>query len=189
MKYLSKIVVALAVMQFLASAAYSMEQVPKPVSCHQFPEHESVICKRENDGRIVVSNESLKIMHFSHDGMGAIFVDGLGLYFVSREGKTQPAFVFDNGPDLFVEGLALTVHDKKMGFVNRQLDQVIAPVWDFAFPFEHGLAVVCKGCSSVSKDEHETIVGGKWGYINTQGKVVVPVTYESQNLPPSDTVK
>jgi hypothetical protein len=48
---------------------------------------------------------------------------------------------FDNGTDYVVEGLARTVRAGKIGFVNTWLEQVVAPVRDFAFPFEEGVAV------------------------------------------------
>lgn len=84
-------------------------------------------------------------MDFGPEGLGSIVVNGRGLYFVTRQGKTAPAFPFDNGPDYFVEGLARTVKDGKVGFVDNRLDSVVAPVWDFAAPFDHGVAAVCTG--------------------------------------------
>ena len=82
--------------------------------------------------------------------------------------------------------------DGKVGFINTELDQIVAPVWDFAFPFEHGVAVVCTGCvptPALSGDEHRTMTGGKWGYIDKRGKVVVPVVYNSRSLPPVEVAQ
>ena len=103
----------------------------------------------------------------------ACVVDDRGLYFVNRQGKTAPAFQFDNGPDYVVEGMARTVKNGKVGFVNTQLDRVVPPVWDFASPFEHGVAAVCTGCVSTPispGDEHKKMTGGKWGYIRQTRK-------------------
>jgi len=61
-------------------------------------------------------------------------------HFVNRQGRTAPAFPFDNGADNVVEGLARTVKAGKVGFVNPALDVVVPPVWDFAYPFEKGAA-------------------------------------------------
>jgi hypothetical protein len=46
------------------------------------------------------------------------------LYFVSRRGETAAALTFDNGPGYFVEGLARTVGNGKVGFVDASLEVV-----------------------------------------------------------------
>jgi hypothetical protein len=80
--------------------------------------------------------------------------------------------------------LARSLKAGKVGFVNSDLDEVIAPAWDFASPFQDGLAAVCNGCAAKSDGkEHTIITGGKWGYIDKLGKVVVPVVYDEANLP------
>jgi hypothetical protein len=123
---------------------------------------------------------------FDGEGIGAIFIGDDGLYFVNRAGATAPAFFFDNGPDPFAEGLARTIRNRKVGFVNTALDEVIAPAWDWASPFSAGVAAVCIGC--VSKPvfpgaEHSVMTGGKWGYIDRHGSPVVPVAYTTKDLP------
>jgi len=159
------------------------------IDCYRFPNREPVTCELMSDGRITVSGPSLADMPFGPDGLSSIIVENRGLYHFSSQGKTAPALNFDNGADYVVEGLTRTLQNGKVGFVNTQLDQVVAPVWDFAFPFEHGVAVVCMGCVSnpVSPgDEHRTMTGGKWGYIDKRGKVVVPVVYDSHSLPAAE---
>jgi hypothetical protein len=145
------------------------------------------VCELTSDGNIVVAKHSLADIAFGSEGLGSIVVDNRGLYFVTHEGKTTPALNFDNGPDYVVEGLARTVKNGKVGFINTELDPVVAPIWDFAFPFEHGVAVVCTGCVSTPAspgDEHRSVTEGKWGYIDKHGRVVVPVVYDSRSLPP-----
>jgi len=99
-------------------------------------------------------------------------------------GTVRETLNFDNGPDYFVEGLARTVEGGKIGFMDAQLELRIAPQWDFAFPFEDGVAAVCNGCKDVPYGEHRAVVGGKWGYIDTHGRVLVPVSYDQSALPP-----
>lgn len=91
---------------------------------------------------------------------------------------------FDNGPDDFAEGLARTTRSGKIGFIDRQLSEVIAPSWDFAFPFEDGVAVVCQGCRPhpVGDGEHSEVRGGSWGTIDRSGAIVVPVELERDAL-------
>ena len=73
-----------------------------------------------------------------------------------------------------------TEHER---FVDKELAEVIPPSWDFAFPFESGLAVVCNGCTPRPVGEHSEMVGGKWGYIDSQGEVVVPIIHSRDELP------
>jgi hypothetical protein len=159
------------------------------INCHYFPNWEPAECEEMIDGDIVLSRRSLADISFRPEGLGSVIVDDRGLYFVSRRGRTVPAFMFDNGADNVVEGVARIVQNRKMGFVDAQLDQVVAPVWDFALPFEHGVAKVCVGCVSVAVspgDEHRIMTGGRWGYIDNRGKVIVPVVYDSHDLPPPE---
>ncbi len=151
--------------------------------CRLFPSLEAAECEQAGDGRIVVKPGSIARAAFGSEGLSAILVDGRTFYFVNRHGKTEPALAFDNGPDYVSEGLARTVKNGKVGFVNTRLDVVIAPVWDFAFPFERGSARVCTGCVPTG-GEHKTTMGGKWGYIDQRGTVVVPVVYDAAALPP-----
>jgi hypothetical protein len=151
------------------------------IRCFHFPEREPAVCTQATDGSAVLSRPSLARVDFGTEGLGAIIVDDR-ICFVNRQGKTAPALIFDNGPDYVVEGLARTVRNGKVGFVNTSLDVVVAPVWDFASPFRDGFAEVCMGCVKTPAspgDEHKMMTGGKWGYIDKSGKVKVPLVYDS----------
>ena len=159
-----------------------------PVNCQFFPERQPAACEERSDGSVVVAEPSLAHADFGQSDLAAIYIDGRpGLYFVNRRGKTAPAFLYDNGPDYLVEGLARTVRNGKMGFVNTQLEEIVQPVWDFASPFQDGVAAVCTGCvPKAAGDEHTYMSGGKWGYIDRHGRVIVPVEYEQSRLPAAE---
>src|SRR5947209_3655674 len=72
------------------------------IDCHHFPEREPAVCEVRSDGGIVVFRQSLAPISFGPEGLGSIVVDNRGLYFVTRQGKTAPAFNFDNGADYVV---------------------------------------------------------------------------------------
>jgi hypothetical protein len=156
------------------------------IPCAIFPNLEPAACELRTDGAITVAQRSLPHLSFDDNGLAAIVIEDRNLYFVNRQGKTAPAFKFDNGPDYFVEGLARTVRNGKVGFVNSKLDLVIPPAWDFAAPFDHGVAAVCNRCTPKSDGEHTSMTGGKWGYIDRRGAIVLPVTYDSHELPPPE---
>jgi hypothetical protein len=170
-------------------ASWSCAHRDRTADCHAFPDGKSLTCLQANDGSVVVAKQSLADLDFEGAATSTIVVGKDQLYFVNRQGKTAPALRFDNGADYFVEGLARSVKAGKVGFVNSDLVEVIAPVWDFASPFQDGLASVCNGCAPKSDGKEHTIIsGGKWGYIDKLGKVVVPVVYDEANLPPRTSV-
>ena len=157
-----------------------------PLACAFIPVQESSdevdhCARSEPSGDIVVRSE-VAAEHSPPGVVSSVVVGDLLLYVVSS-GKTAPALRFDNGADYFVEGLARSVRDEKVGFVDEELAEVIPPQWSFAFPFESGVAVVCNGCKSEPVGEHREVVGGEWGYIDAQGAVVLPVVYRRDELP------
>lgn len=137
----------------------------------------------EADGTLRVDPEHLEKLDFQ-SGLGSILVAS-GWYYVTPAGRTAPVLTFDNGADYFVEGLARTRRAGRVGFIDHSLSEVIAPQWDFAFPFRDGVSVVCQGCRAhpTGDGEHSELRGGLWGYIDHQGAIVVPVRFERDALP------
>lgn len=68
--------------------------------------------------------------------------------------EVEPLCDFDS----FHEGMASFRVNWKYGFINRNFEEVIPPIYDFAYAFKDGLA-------RVEKD-------GKWFYIDKQGNFV-----------------
>lgn len=103
-------------------------------------------------------------------------------YVYDRKGNFlyQP-FMYDNGPDYFVEGLRRFVKNGKIGFADRNGKVIIEPKHDFVDYFNYGYASFCDGCDWEKTDnEHKSIVGGKWGMMNTKGETVPPLTKYSE---------
>ena len=156
--------------------------------CWEFPEGSRASCGVRDDGTVRVPSAMLSGFTYDERSLAILATENHGLFFVTRAGRTASAFPFDNGADYFVEGLARTVRNREVGFVNPQLDVVIAPAWDFAAPFENGYAAVCNGCVKTSLtpgDEHSAMRGGKWGYIDKKGALVVALTDERALKPPT----
>lgn len=103
-------------------------------------------------------------------------------YVYDRKGDFlyQP-FMYDNGPDYFVEGLRRFVKNGKIGFADRNGKVIIEPKHDFVDYFNYGYASFCDGCDwEKTDDEHKSIVGGKWGMMNARGETVPPITKYSE---------
>ncbi len=133
---------------------------------------------RDSGGRIVVSPRFEIALEFSAEGLAAV-VDGQGWAYIDPTGRVviRP-FVVDNGPDYFEEGLARFRADGKIGFFNKSGRVVIQAKYAFARPFSGGLAAVCDSCKEVREAEHTVVAGGKWGFINTRGALVIPFQFE-----------
>ena len=161
----------------LAAAALASPCSPLPPS----PPDEIARCVDLARGEAHVIPEALR--HLSFREGPAVVAVGKDLFWVDRSGRAVPAFPFDNGADDFVEDLARTIRKGKIGFVDRRLREVIPPRWDWASPFDGGVAAVCEGCRPSGAGEHRSIEGGNWGYIDRTGRVVVPVEYARERLP------
>jgi hypothetical protein len=124
--------------------------------------------------------QHLKNLSFKN-GLAEVFV-GDKVFYISETGKAVRTHLYDNGADYFVEGLARTLWKGKFGYMDQSLNVVIKPEYDFAFPFENGIAVVCKGCRAKGKGEHQSLVGGKWGVIDKSGAIVIPLKQSKAEL-------
>lgn len=184
---------ALPLLVLLAAACAGPPAQPAsqwPLACAPFPPVGEAVAdcgRRGPDGEIELRPGVLTDDLFPGEGAAtavrAVVVEG-ELLFALDSGRTAPALPFDNGPDQFVEGLARSPRDGKVGFVNEHLELVVPRDWDFAFPFEDGLARVCTGCTlhRDEGDEHSEVVGGQWGAVDRQGRVVVPVIHPRDEL-------
>jgi len=91
-------------------------------------------------------------------------------YYVKKNGKAMNVIVDEHGkPDSFNEGLARTRINGKIGYFNRDLDIVLPPFYDYAFPFHNGIAEVCIGCK---QEEHKVLDGGEWKRIDRSGILI-----------------
>jgi hypothetical protein len=134
---------------------------------------------RAADGAIRIDTSHLRLLDYGSEGLAEVFVERAGWIYVRRGGATLEVLAFDNGPDGFSDGLVRIRRNGKIGYADRSFRTVIAPRFDFAWPFEKGRALVCLGCAPAEhdpgKEDHAPVSGGKWGYIDPDGREVVPI--------------
>jgi hypothetical protein len=132
------------------------------------------------DGRPHLTSSYRSRLQFSPDGLARVMLLSEGQkkgqwYYTRRDRPLVPVATYDNGADDFVDGRARSSLGDKVGYIDRNLDLVIPAVYDGAYPFEKGVAVVCMACTLMSDGEHSWYEGGHWGRIDPTGHVVVPL--------------
>ncbi|MCC4594366.1 WG repeat-containing protein [Xanthomonas campestris pv. phormiicola] len=130
-------------------------------------------CSVGADGRLRLSPQTARRLQFDADGLAVLTVQNQ-FYYVRADGSSLPVITWDSGPDYFAEGLTRGIFHGRIGFYDRQLREVIAPVHDFAWPFEHGVARVCDGCRRGTPDGegHTPMQGGRWYAIDRRNREV-----------------
>ena len=93
-------------------------------------------------------------------------------YYVRKDGRLLPTVEYDGQADPFSDGLARVKLNGKYGFFNENLDIILKPIYDFAFPFHKGIAEICMGCKEKEEDGSPMLDGGKWKKINREGLVI-----------------
>lgn len=115
--------------------------------------------------------EALQQLDFQGEELISVYMNN-HFYYVRRDGKYIQTLTYDNGADYFSDGLARTRINGKVGFFNTNLDIVLKPIYDFAFPFHKGVAEICTGCTEKKTGEHTMLDGGQWQKINREGLVI-----------------
>ena len=134
------------------------------------------------DGTIRILPQHLRALDFHSDGLATLALKRGGWFYVKPNGKSLEVLPYDNGADDFAEGVVRGRRQGKIAFFERSFRMVLPPKYDFAWPFENGLASVCSGCKeeppSASDPEHHTaMAGGLWCFIDHRGHEVVPVKF------------
>jgi hypothetical protein len=159
--------------------------IPKQTQQRQFPEWEMFEhCASYINGVLKISRKHLANLNFNRETNNASFFTSGQYFYVKPDGKFLPVIFYDNGADYYQEGLTRSLLNGKIAYFNTDLELVLAPGYDWGWPFHEGRALVCNGCILAPvEDGHQALQGGWWGYINREGKEVVPVRYKASEVP------
>jgi hypothetical protein len=125
---------------------------------------------KDSLGAFRMRGHHFKALDFSEQQFIGILIEKDRWGYINRNNKIIVMLAFDNGPDYFSEGLARTVDNGKIGFVNEALDVVIPPQFDAAFPFENNRAKVGRQCATIQDGEHRLWECRQWFEIDKTGK-------------------
>ncbi len=183
MRYLTLIFTVLLTNSASAEEFGECGYIPKPTEQYPNPELELFQqCASYTDGALEIAKGHLSNLDFGDQNIASLFAAGQHFY-LKPDGRFLPVIAYDNGADPYREGLTRSLLDGRIAYYNMDLELVLAPGYDWAWPFEDGRALVCRGCSPAPTDgEHTAITGGVWGYIDKSGKEVVAVRYTAAEV-------
>jgi len=127
--------------------------------------------KKEDSTSRYISKNYLNNLDFKGEELISIYLQN-NYYYVRKDGKIMQTLTYENGADPFADGLARTKVNGKIGFFNSNLDMVLKPIYDFAFPFYKGKAEICMGCKEKMEEGVAILTGGKWKKIDRKGLVI-----------------
>jgi hypothetical protein len=130
------------------------------------------------NNKLVINAIYFMATAFNKFGIASV-VDDSGWVYIDTSGcKLVRPYIYDNGPDYYVEGLSRYIDKNKMGFINREAKIVIDARFEFVRPFSEGRAAFCEGCTFIRQGEHGIYAGGRWGYIDKSGNKIIPAQYD-----------
>lgn len=106
-------------------------------------------------------------------GLAEVNIGG-GWHYVRPNGGSAPMMTFDNWADEFHSDRARSEVAGKIGYIDRSLRLALPRIYDGAFPFENGRAVVCFGCVKGTDGDHSFYAGGQWACIDPRGREIGP---------------
>lgn len=157
--------------------------IPQPSDTNPHPQLSPFkSCAHFNEiGSLILAKDHLNNLYYDENNLASVRLTG-AIYYVHKSGATAQTHYIDNGPDYFSHGLARYINKGKYGFIDKELNITIPATYDYAAPFENGLAVVCNQCIQSKRGGHTEMTGGLWGYIDKSGKEVVSVEFEKDKL-------
>jgi hypothetical protein len=130
-------------------------------------------------GRAHLTRYHLARLDYRRVGSATVNIDEKWYRF-RRDGRSAPVMVMDNWAEDFSNGLSRSPVGGKIGFIDRSLKLVIPARYDGAFPFDHGYAMVCTGCTIRRDGAYSTWRGGIWGCIDRRGHELAPQVATAQ---------
>ncbi|HHP7242521.1 MAG TPA: WG repeat-containing protein [Cyclobacteriaceae bacterium] len=145
-----------------------------------FSSDDGLMGYENKDGEVIIAPVYQLLFTDPLVGSLAFVVDGGRIIGIDRSGNELiTPFIYENGPDYIREGLFRFVENGLIGFADQDGNIRIAAEYTFVRPFSNCLSAFCDGCSKKMDGEHKVYEGGKWGFINQLGEVVIMPRYDA----------
>ncbi|MCL2045104.1 MAG: WG repeat-containing protein [Oscillospiraceae bacterium] len=104
--------------------------------------------------------------------------EGLGkISYIDASGNVILSLDYENAGD-FVNGRASVSLDKKWGFIDKEGNEVIAPIYDWVTDFTDDGITATWLAHDPSSSRLPIVSNGKWGYIDKNGEEILPFIYD-----------
>lgn len=128
--------------------------------------------------KFIINNSHMDNIVFDENRLSCIYVASM-VFYMDKNGKTRQTVLFDNGCDYFQDGIARGYENEKMVYIDKNLNVVLRPDFEWLSPFDYGHAKVCNGPFEIIKEgEHSLMTKGQCGLIDQKGNLVVEAKYE-----------
>ena len=164
---------------------FACEQETKSDNLIRFELKNGLIGFKKSNGEIVIPPKYIFAYDFTNKGLASVIKEGGNWTRINKKGfVVEVPYVVDNAPDTYSEGLARFVSEDthRVGFSDEKGNAIIPPKYDWASPFKNGKAIVCIECYPQIDIEYTQYLGGKWGAINRNGEVIVPITHTKEEI-------
>ncbi|MBE0648903.1 MAG: WG repeat-containing protein, partial [Bacteroidales bacterium] len=113
-------------------------------------------------------------MTFPYDHFVVKYIPELGFAAIDSSGNFLfEVFPFDNGPDYPSDGLIRIRENGMIGYADLKGNIMISPSFEYAYPFQDGVALICTEGTPEQDGEHSQWKESKWGAINKRGEILV----------------
>lgn len=175
-----------------AETDYSLPTDNRELEIFEDP-HTKLMGYKNKKGSIAINAQFTKAFPFSKFGVADVLTRSQEWYKIDTSGHIlYKSYFFDNASDYYCSNLTRFVDKGKIGFADRSGKITIPASFDFAMPFSFSepITVVCSGChEEVCKTDNPQhcfvpgeMVGGKWGAIDINGNVVVPLEFDRHDF-------
>lgn len=156
----------------IVSAELGITDLPKP---HEMIRGYGIV--RANSGTGVITRSGVLALPLEYEDAGIPSEDLIPVKRDGQWGYLDKAGAIAIAPRFtkagsFRDGLAAVEAGGQYGYIDRAGQQVIQPIYADAGYSRHGLLPVAR------KSQADGVVAVKWGLINRQGKIVLPLDYD-----------
>jgi hypothetical protein len=135
-------------------------------------------CGQIKGDQILLTAPHMENIVFEENGLACIMVGGGTVFYINQQGQSRRVVFNDNGCDYFEEGLARGYENGKMIYMDKNLNVVLRPDFEWLSPFDYDHAIVCNGPFETIQDgEHSLMKNGKCGLIDKKANLVVDAKY------------
>lgn len=130
----------------------------------------------DSKGNLSIKKSVLQKIKFDEDGLAnGVFNSYYGCYWLNKQGVLMKSSCAGPFAADFYDGLTVHINSQGLyGYMDKKLNIIINPKYDWGTRFNYKHARVCNGCKSVRHkgSEHSFMEGGQWKVINLSGAVV-----------------